>query len=235
MFDLIETVTPKGAYGEFYVSRILNTLDKQWYKVINNVTIRNKHTGNLSQIDHVIVSIFGVYVIETKNHKGSITGDSDDLLWKQHLEDSFREMYSPVRQNIGHIRALESILGRGICYFPIICFLNTTSLLTTSDDNTPVIFADNLYDEIVKHRYMIYMLGEVDDMVRLIQSENIRDEEVLKEHREYLKNLIRSKSKPVCCPKCGSVAVLRTPDDIPRFCSLFPNCKSQYEESGIDV
>ena len=62
----------KGFMGEKIVSLLLLCLDKEKYKVINDVIIKN---GDItSQIDNVVVSKFGVFVIETKNYKGWIFG-----------------------------------------------------------------------------------------------------------------------------------------------------------------
>ncbi|QSW90410.1 NERD domain-containing protein [Flavobacterium endoglycinae] len=58
----------KGIIGEKTVSSILHFLDKSEYKIINNVVLK---TGEVTtQIDHVIISSFGIFVIETKNYKG---------------------------------------------------------------------------------------------------------------------------------------------------------------------
>jgi hypothetical protein len=58
----------KGAIGEKSVAFLLSGLDKRKYKLINNImlSVGNKTT----QIDHIIVSNYGIFVIETKNYKG---------------------------------------------------------------------------------------------------------------------------------------------------------------------
>ena len=63
------------------IQSILLKLDKTKYKVINNIMlqVRNKMT----QIDHVVVSNYGIFVIETKNYKGWIIGNEFDDNWKQ--------------------------------------------------------------------------------------------------------------------------------------------------------
>lgn len=58
----------KGIIGEKTTSSILLFLDKSNYKVINNVVLKS---GNkTSQIDHIVISDYGIFVIETKNYKG---------------------------------------------------------------------------------------------------------------------------------------------------------------------
>jgi hypothetical protein len=62
--------TIKGYFGEKSVSFFLSRLDPGKYKVINNIML--KIDGRTSQIDHVVVSNYGIFVIETKNYNGWI-------------------------------------------------------------------------------------------------------------------------------------------------------------------
>ncbi len=59
----------KGVIGEFQVNLLANLmLDKQHYTLFKNVTLPTE--DGTTQIDHIIVSRYGVFVIETKNMKG---------------------------------------------------------------------------------------------------------------------------------------------------------------------
>ena len=56
----------KGILGEFMVNVIARwQLDKQHYHLIKNVTLPTE--DGTTQIDHIIVSVYGVFVVETKN------------------------------------------------------------------------------------------------------------------------------------------------------------------------
>ena len=67
---LVTIIKPriKGKMGEATVSMLLKKLDKNKYQVVNDVLLSaeggNTHT---TQIDHVVVSIYGIFSIETKN------------------------------------------------------------------------------------------------------------------------------------------------------------------------
>lgn len=79
---VLEVFMPKerGYFGEKSVAFFLSGLDKTKYKVINNIMLQ---VGNkTTQIDHVIVSNYGIFVIETKNYKGWIIGNEFDDNWK---------------------------------------------------------------------------------------------------------------------------------------------------------
>ena len=70
----------KGWIGELQVNLLTKfSLDKNVYRLIKNVTI--PADGGTTQIDHVIVSRFGVFVVETKNLRGWIFGKEGDTYW----------------------------------------------------------------------------------------------------------------------------------------------------------
>ena len=66
LFFLLRWLIPsKGKVGEKVVASKLDHLPKDQYRVLNNVTIPTPKGS--SQIDHLVVSIYGIFVIETKN------------------------------------------------------------------------------------------------------------------------------------------------------------------------
>ena len=73
----------KGELGEYGVRRKLRRLNKNDYIVYNVIYLKNK--GSSKQIDHLIVSIYGAFVIETKNYKGWIFGNESSKYWTQTL------------------------------------------------------------------------------------------------------------------------------------------------------
>ena len=67
----------KGRLGEAAVNAgAVLTLPSSVYRRYNNVMLRT--VGGTTQIDHVIVSVFGVFVVETKNMAGWIFGSERD-------------------------------------------------------------------------------------------------------------------------------------------------------------
>ena len=73
----------KGWFGEKAVSSILAMLNKDEYKVINDVMLNTEH--GTSQIDHIVLSLYGIFVIETKNYKGWITGSEFSEQWTKNM------------------------------------------------------------------------------------------------------------------------------------------------------
>ena len=99
----------KGTIGESIVSMRLRKLKADEYTVIDNLLLK---TGEKTcQIDHVIVSIYGIFVIETKNYKGWIHGNEEAQYWKQTIYEHKSKFYNPIRQNQGHINTLRKTLA----------------------------------------------------------------------------------------------------------------------------
>jgi restriction system protein len=74
----------KGLWGEFLVNFLLKKfLPKNQYTLIKNVTLPTE--DGTTQIDHIVVSAFGVFVIETKNMKGWIFGNAKQKQWTQKI------------------------------------------------------------------------------------------------------------------------------------------------------
>ena len=73
----------KGWDGELTVKLMQwRYLDKKTYHVFNNITLPN-FGGGTTQIDHIIVSVYGIFVVETKNMDGWIYGKEKERTWTQ--------------------------------------------------------------------------------------------------------------------------------------------------------
>jgi len=70
------TTWGSGAEGEEKVAEYLSLLDEK-YSVIHDVVL----PGRIGNIDHIVLGPNGIFVVETKNHKGYITCNGD--WWKQ--------------------------------------------------------------------------------------------------------------------------------------------------------
>ncbi len=118
---LVNAVKPqiKGFMGEFSINLLLNFLDSRKYKVLSNIIIQSGNST--TQIDHILVSNYGIFVIETKNYKGLILGDEHSQYWTQVLYNRREKLYNPVNQNNGHVRALRNHLED--TKFPIYSFV----------------------------------------------------------------------------------------------------------------
>ena len=93
--------------------KVKNTLSHELnlkkYFIFNNLTLQ-KVDGS-SQIDHVVVSPYGVFVIETKDYSGWIFGSKEGKVWTQVLPGGNKNTFqNPIRQNFSHIKTLQKHL-----------------------------------------------------------------------------------------------------------------------------
>ena len=65
----------RGHIEEKKVSAFLATLPSYEYKIFNDILLATE--SGTTQIDHIVVSRFGIFVIETKNYRGWITGNEN--------------------------------------------------------------------------------------------------------------------------------------------------------------
>jgi restriction system protein len=104
----------KGGVGEWRVNRMLRGLPAEKYRVLPNLLIPDG-IGGLTQIDHLVVSRFGLFVIETKNWDGWVFGSEKEAKWKITYRGGARsDVPNPLRQNWGHAQAvlrLVEVLG----------------------------------------------------------------------------------------------------------------------------
>lgn len=107
---LIKTPWFKGMIGEGVLNLGIRLfLDKREYHLLKDVTLPTPQ--GTTQIDHVIVSRFGIFVIETKNMKGWIFGNPAHKTWTQQIYRRRHSFQNPLRQNHLHVMTLRSLLG----------------------------------------------------------------------------------------------------------------------------
>lgn len=98
----------KGRQAERLVATELRRLRRREARVLNDIMVPVRGGG--SQIDHLVISRRGIFVIETKSHSGHITGTEHGQYWQQNFETRSQSFYNPLLQNDSHIRALRRIL-----------------------------------------------------------------------------------------------------------------------------
>lgn len=95
--------------GEMRVSKALQkSFCSPNYHLLNHITL--KHGDGTTQIDHILVSRFGVFVIETKNYKGRIFANPKHETWTQVLFKAKFKFQNPIYQNHRHVSAVRELL-----------------------------------------------------------------------------------------------------------------------------
>ena len=107
--SVLRTPKVKGIIGEAAIKFLARIrLSKDIYIPIHNVTLPSNE--GTTQIDHIFVSVYGVFVVETKNMKGWIFGGEKQTKWTQQIYKVKNTFQNPLRQNYKHLKALEGIL-----------------------------------------------------------------------------------------------------------------------------
>ncbi|TGN40319.1 nuclease-related domain-containing protein [Marinobacter confluentis] len=132
---LIKSPWFKGKVGEFLVNASARLfLDKSRYHLIKNVTLPTP--DGTTQIDHVLVSEFGVFVVETKNMKGWIFGSPHQRFWTQKIFRSNHKFQNPLHQNYKHVKTLQALLGLGDHQMhSVVVFVGHNTFKTPVPDN----------------------------------------------------------------------------------------------------
>ena len=100
----------KGWRGERAVQRtIAQKLNPLIYVDLHNVTLPTKDGS--TQIDHLIFSPYGLFVLETKNYPGWIFGTEKQREWTQQIFKKRSKFQNPLRQNYKHTKTLQDLLG----------------------------------------------------------------------------------------------------------------------------
>ncbi len=247
----------KGWFGETLLHKHLQLhLDKKLYIVLHDIMLPTDD-GTTTQIDHIIVSQWGVFVIETKTYSGWIYGDEYEPQWTVVHFNRKDRFQNPLRQNYKHIATLSECLGIAKEYFKTVIAFSGESEFKTDMPQEVMLFGD-VVDYIKEHSVETIIPAEqVKDVVDTIlewqatltkdqRANHVRNlrkaHETPKNRQEQLdvslNNDLNSKDKNQVCPRCGAPMVLRKrkADGLPFWgCSQFPKCRCVVNVESVDI
>ncbi len=220
----------KGARGERLVGRRLrNGLPRDEYKILNDVYLRMPD-GTTTQIDHVVVSQFGIFVVETKTYSGWIFGSEKSAVWTQSIYRKKSQFQNPIRQNYRHICAIADNLGLDKSYFhSVVAFTGDATFKTEMPPG--VVYSRNAADYIKSFTTPMIKSSQVDEVASVIAEwQGIVGKDEKKNHVANLKKLHSAVGVDEApkCPFCGGEMVLRTrKSDGKSFygCKSYPKCR----------
>lgn len=216
----------RGKIGEDSVNSILSRLSEEEYIVLKDLLL--KTDLGTSQIDHVIVSEYGIFVIETKNYSGLITGSENGEEWLKNVYGNKYYFRNPLKQNYGHVKALEKALNIPYSSFiPIVVFTMRATLKVTTTQ--PVVYTPALLGTVKSYQSKIISPAEVDGIAEKLRELNISTDDNIREHIQSTRNVITEKKTKIenhICPRCGGSLVKRTGKyGVFYGCSNYPKCR----------
>lgn len=149
------------------------------YHLLDNVTLR--HGQSTTQIDHVLISRYGIFVIETKGYKGWIYGNPADRQWTQVLYRARFRFGNPIRQSAGHVAALRSLFNLDADVFhSIVVFCGQARFKTELPANVIhygdlVRYIRSFTNEILTYNQLVYAVGRIETQ-RLARSREVDEQ-----------------------------------------------------------
>lgn len=223
----LKSPSGKGSLGEALVNVSARLfLDKSTYHLIKNVTLPTE--DGTTQVDHIIVSPFGIFVIETKNYAGWIFGGVHQKVWTQKIYRRSHQFQNPIHQNYKHVQTLKRLLDvEGSVIHSLIVFVGDSTFKTPMPDNVTKVsgylrFIRAKTTRVLAEQQVIDIVGQIKDG-RLQPSFRTN-----REHVRHVVELQAAKAVPSApaipapakitsvdaaieiCPKCGKSLVGRT-------------------------
>lgn len=199
-------------------------LDEKTYKRFHDVILPS--SNGTAQLDHILVSEYGVFIVETKNKTGWIFGSEDQATWTQIL---FKEKYTfqnPLRQTFRQKKVLADFLGiSDRIIFPVVYFVGDCKFKTQMPNN---VIRSGLGRYLANFREKILSQGEIDRITKKIELHLLESNLSSSDHIRSLKERHNSKNT---CPKCGGQLLNRTVKQGIRAgrsflgCEKYPKCR----------
>lgn len=228
---LFKTPRVKGYFGELLVNKAMDfQLNKEKYHTLKNVTLETN--SGTTQIDHIVVSEYGIFVIETKNMKGWIFGGEHQKIWTQKLYKHTSKFQNPLHQNYKHQKTISNLLNiSDDKIFSVVVFTGESTFKTQMPEN--VIEGNRFIKYILSKQTKIFSSEEVNNIIATLNGERLPN--TFETHRNHVSHLKFANEKKTAssniCPKCNSELVLRTVKKGENIgnqfygCSNFPKCR----------
>lgn len=230
LFRAVVVPNLKGRLGEAKVNLwARQLLDQNTYHLIPDVMLPTP--DGTTQIDHVIVSRYGIFVLETKTYRGWIYGDERESQWTQvnfRRKDRFQ---NPLRQNYRHTKTLSDLMGLPAQYFKsVVVFAGDCTFKTAMPAN--VVHVRDFVRYITSFQTPMIKSEQVPEVVDTIRQWAATVTEVQKAGHvasvRSRKASVSASGHAPACPRCRTGMVLRTNrKDGSQFwgCPRYPGCR----------
>jgi len=159
---------------------------------MRNITLPTQDGS--TQIDHIIISIYGIFVIETKHMKGWIFGSERQKTWTQKIYKKTYTFQNPLHQNYKHIKTLQSLLNlNNEEVFSVIVFSGESTFKTQLPDN--VVKGSQYIDFIKSKDIAIFNTDDIKTIINTIKSGKLAASiSTHKQHIKHAKSIVAKKN-----------------------------------------
>ncbi len=215
----------KGWFGEQKTTfDMWLSLDDDVYKRFHDTIIPS--ANGTTQIDHIVVSRFGIFIVETKNKSGWIFGSEDQPNWTQSLYGKNYSFQNPLRQTYRQKKVLAQFLSvkdsniRSIIYFAGDCRFRTQ--LPSN------VLRSGLGSHIQGYREPVFSVEELNVIVQKLIQHKLNSP---LSNSDHLRSLRERHNSTTNCPRCGGALKERVVKQGARAgqkffgCTKYPVCR----------
>ncbi len=188
--QLLTLPVVRGWLGERKVNHYLRRNLGPDYRLLTNLTLPT--ADGTTQIDHLLVSPYGLFVIETKNMSGWIFGGARQKQWTRKYYRHTQRFQNPLHQNYKHTQTLQTLLELASTQLhSIVVFVGNNEFKTELPGNVLRLAA--LADYIEAFQTVIISAAEQQAIVKTL--ERVHKPETLRTHREHVAHLRERKAR----------------------------------------
>ena len=210
----------KGWLGEKKTTfKMWLSLDKHIYNRFHNIII--PATNGTTQIDHLLVSPYGLFIVETKNKSGWIFGSENQAKWTQTLHGKKYSFQNPLRQTYRQKKVLAEFLPIEETHIhTVVFFVGDCKFKTQLPSN---VLNSGLGKYIKRFVNQVLSQNEINRITTKLEQHT--SESVLT-NRDHVRSLRERHSSNTACPKCGGNLKLRTAKKGTKAGSQFLGCEN---------
>lgn len=215
----------KGWLGE------KKTTFNMWFS-LNNETYQRLHdviipaSNGTMQIDHILISKHGVFIVETKNLKGWIFGSQESAKWTQTLGKKKYSFQNPLRQTFRQKKVLAAFLNiNEHLIHTVVFFVGNCKLKTNMPPN---VLSSGLARYIHRFKEVVISGNDTAAIKQKLVAHQQKSNLTTKDHVRSLK---ARHSSATICPTCGAELVKRAAKKGQNAgstfygCSKYPKCR----------
>jgi Nuclease-related domain len=224
-----EIAARKGELGEYKIDIQLDQLPKDC-RYLSDLLVKNPMAkSGYSQIDHVVLTPYGIFTIETKNYQGTIYGGKERKTW---LVNGKFKMMNPFFQNYGHIAALKALIDtrHHPLFISMVSFTKRCTFKVDLDyrkiaSNELIVYDIELSEFIhrkvsvlqLQHKQPILSETDISSIYHALSQANINNPKIREEHKFKLNTNTETKgdtNTDASCVTCSKPASAK----VQKFC-----------------